>query len=77
MTLNRDEMIKHLTQGEVTIEFTKIDGSNRVMKATLQENVVPVTTGASRAKDTNLVVFDTEKNAWRTVVIDRIVKFSA
>lgn len=77
MTLNRDEMIKQLTQGEVTIEFTKVDGTNRVMKATLQESVVPVTTGTSRAKDTNLVVFDTEKTAWRTVVIDRITRFSA
>jgi len=39
--------------------------------------VVPETTGTSKAKDTNLVVFDTEKQGWRTVVLDRITKFSA
>lgn len=77
MTLNRNEMIEFLQKGEVTIEFTKLDGSDRVMKATLQEGVVPETTGTSKAKDTNLVVFDTEKQGWRTVVLDRITNFSA
>lgn len=75
--INRNEMIDFLQKGEVTIEFTKLDGTNRVMKATLQESIVPETTGASRAKDTNLVVYDTEVKGWRTVVLDRITKFSA
>lgn len=76
MTLNRDELITRLQKETVNIEFTKADGTNRVMNATLKESIVPETTGPSRAKDTNVIVFDTDIKQWRTVVVDRITKIS-
>ena len=77
MTFNRNELIERLQKETVNIEFTKVDGTSRVMNATLNETVVPETTGPSRAKDTNVVVFDTDIKQWRTIVLDRIIKINS
>ena len=71
----KDVYIKELQQGVRTIVFTKVDGTERTMKATLQESVVPATTGASTAPDSNLVVWDTDISAWRSVRINSIKTF--
>ena len=70
------DYIKELQQGVRTIVFTKVDGTERTMKATLQESVVPATTGTSTAPDGNLVVWDTEKSGWRSVRINSIKSFN-
>lgn len=70
------DYIKELQQGVRTIVFTKVDGTERTMKATLQESVVPASTGTSTAPDSNLVVWDTEKSGWRSVRINSIKSFS-
>ncbi len=75
MVLSRDEMMTKLRAGECTIEFVKLDGTDRVMKATLEEGVIPIVRH-STTKEENLVVFDTEKQGWRTVIIERIKNFS-
>ena len=77
MIINRDELLTMLREREVNIEFTKVDGTQRVMNATLHEAVIPETTGPSRSKDTNVVVFDTDIKQWRTVVLDRITKINS
>lgn len=74
--MSREDYVSALQTGVRTITFTKKDGTERVMKATLQEGVVPVVSGASRAPDTNLVVFDTENNGWRSVIIKNIKSFA-
>jgi len=45
------------------------------MKATLQESVVPASTGASTAPVFYLVAGATEKNGWRSVRINSIKSF--
>jgi hypothetical protein len=72
MEFNMTDIVKELQQRVVTITFDKLDGTERVMNATLQEDVIPEVTGESRATDSNLVVFDVDKNGWRTIVVDRI-----
>ena len=82
--IERAELVKMLTTGSVTLEFTKLDGTERVMQCTLAEGVVPPTkvtpdtvqTATNKAL-ANVVVYDTEKLGWRTVVLDRITKISA
>lgn len=66
------DIVKELQQRVVTITFDKLDGTERVMNATLQEDVIPEVTGKSRATEKNLVVFDVDKQGWRTIVVDRI-----
>jgi hypothetical protein len=71
----KDQYIQQLLTGTRTITFTKVDGNERVMNATLQESVVPATEGKRTAPVSNLVVFDTDKQEWRSVRIDSIKSF--
>ena len=64
--------VKGLLKSEiVTITFTKKDGTERVMKATLKEEFLPSDTEGSAANDTRkhsedaLAVWDTEVQGWR------------
>jgi hypothetical protein len=73
MEFNMTDIVKELQQRVVTITFDKLDGTERVMNATLQEDVVPETKGGkTKASEKNLVVFDVDKQGWRTIVVDRI-----
>ena len=72
-------------------EFTKADGTNRVMKCTLQKSIVPPSNdkdGFSRQKFRNrpenedvMIVWDVEAKEgagdWRSFRIDRIKSFKA
>jgi hypothetical protein len=71
----KDQYIQKLRTGTRTITFTKVDGTERVMNATLLESVVPATEGKRAIPASNLVVFDTDKQAWRSVRIDSIKSF--
>ena len=64
---------------EMTITFTKVDGSERVMKCTLETSKLPVIElkeGAKPRKETistkALRVYDLEKNEWRAFTIKNI-----
>lgn len=69
--------LKSLLQTEeVTILFTKKDGTEREMLCTLKENKIPQefsTKSENRAKSEDaLAVFDLEKNAWRSFRYDSV-----
>tara|TARA_A100001011_G_scaffold48660_1_gene46348 strand:- start:3045 stop:3272 length:228 start_codon:yes stop_codon:yes gene_type:complete len=74
--MTKNDIIAELQQGIKTIIFDKKDGTERVMKATLQESVVPATTGKSTAPDTNITVFDTEISQWRSIRVNSIKSFA-
>lgn len=76
--MSREDYVSALTKGVCTIVFNKKDGTERVMKATLDPKVVPPVTegGMRKAPVTNLVVFDTEKQGWRSVIISSIKSFA-
>lgn len=63
---------------DVTITFTKKDGTERVMKCTLLENLIPADKtpkGSTKAQPTeSLAVFDKEANDWRSFRFDSIKK---
>lgn len=62
--------------GPVSITFTKTDGSERVMKCTLEEGVVPVyekkTSRVKVKNDEMLSVWDLDKQAWRSFRFDSL-----
>ena len=68
-----------LKDSVVTVVFTKVDGSEREMKATLKEDLLPVveSTGTPKPErkksDEVLAVFDTEAEGWRSFRWDSIV----
>jgi hypothetical protein len=63
--------------GPATVTFTKADGTDRVMKCTLELDKLPKTVikeGAKPRKEstTSLRVFDLEKNEWRSFTIKKV-----
>lgn len=76
-TMNKFEVVADLVNNTRDILYRKKDGTERVVKATLQESIVPKTTGtnASAQKDTHVNVFDVEKQQWRSLILDNIIKF--
>ena len=70
-----------LRERDVTITFMKQDGSERVMKCTLQEGVVipyePTTDRKKEVNLDNLAVWDVEKDSWRSFKLDSIVSIEA
>lgn len=70
--LNRGDLITMLEAGNVIIDYTKLDGSNRVMTATLQEGVIPNVNSNSNEASDNIVIWLPEEKVWRTVKLDRI-----
>jgi hypothetical protein len=64
---------------EVTITFTKVDGTERIMKCTLEASKLPpvvIKEDAKPRKETTstkaLRVFDLEKQEWRSFTIKNI-----
>ena len=66
-----------LRNNTAQVTFTKKDGTERVMKCTLKEDVLPKVESkepsARKTNDANLAVFDVEANGWRSFTI-RTVK---
>lgn len=69
-----------LRSREAVVTFTKKDGTQRVMRCTLKEDLIPQqhrpktdNSTQRKANDTVIPVFDTEKEGWRSFTIDSIV----
>jgi hypothetical protein len=66
-----------LKNGVITVEFTKVDGTNRVMKCTLNSAYLPeVTQGLghimSEADSARFVVWDVEIQDWRAFRVENV-----
>jgi WYL_2, Sm-like SH3 beta-barrel fold len=76
----QDEIYSTLKSGIATVTFTKVDGSVRVMRCTLNENLLPEkyrnnetsTAGASKT----LRVYDVELNEWRSFRVESVTGVS-
>lgn len=62
--MNKTTLVNLLKEGTVNIKFTKVDGSTRIMNATLDVEGVEV--GAAPISGESLSVFDTGIDAWRS-----------
>ena len=74
----RDWLKSMLKSQEVTISFTKKDGTERKMLCTLSESKIPSekspkNTGKAKSEDA-LAVFDVEKQDWRSFRWDSVTK---
>lgn len=82
MKFFREEMLKCLREGKVNLTFTKVDGTDRVMNATLVEKYIPQDQrptshdNARKESDTAIRVFDVDLNSWRSFRVDSVKKFS-
>ena len=76
-----DELRKWLTgvlkEEVVTIKFTKKDGTDRVMKATLHDRLVANTNGTGKKENAGVIsVTDVELDKWRSIRLDSIKEIS-
>ena len=70
---SRKWLIGLLESSPVEVTFTKKDGTERIMKCTLQEEYLPETVGDDRKKnDDSLAVYDLDKEGWRSFRWDSI-----
>lgn len=69
-------LLSVLREGEVTVKFTKKDGSERSLLCTLNENKIPtekLPKGAVKQQNDEVVpVFDIENQGWRSFRWDSI-----
>lgn len=70
-----------LNQSEVNVTFTKKDGTERVMRCTLNPEVLPpatVTEGKEPRKksDTTMAVYDLDAKGWRSFTIKSIKRIA-
>ena len=72
----REWLTSLLREQEVTISFTKKDGTDRKMRCTLSENKIPSEKTPKNTKKTKsddaLPVFDVEKQDWRSFRWDSV-----
>jgi hypothetical protein len=76
MMITKEELSKKLQKKSLSITFTKVDGSERVMNCTLEEKFLPVVESKSTKKRLEnqgvISVFDLDKQAWRSIRLDSI-----
>ena len=76
--INKDTLKKQLHESVKTVTFTKADGSQRVMKCTLQASELPAidatkTVVARKTSDEALAVWDVDAKGWRSFRYDAII----
>jgi hypothetical protein len=86
MELNQDNMLAALREGECEVTFTKVNGDTRVMKCTLNMDLIP---SAKRPKGDDSLelregldhilkairVFDTVLEDWRSFKVETVKNF--
>lgn len=76
----RTTIMQGLRTGVVRVEFTKVDGTNRVMVCSLNSKYLPETDkvkGFTETEQKNAIaVFDLEKNKWRSFRFSSVKGFT-
>ena len=71
----RETLVNGLKKDVLTINFTKVNGEERVMNCTLNETLLPEAITSDSEKKENLdviAVWDTDKDAWRSFRVDSV-----
>jgi hypothetical protein len=81
MTIETVEQLKTiLTESNVRVEFTKLDGTHRSMLCTKNSTVIPAaampTGNNKKPNNTVISVYDLEKAAWRSIKVDNILSWA-
>lgn len=67
-----DELKDLLREKEVLVKFTKKDGSERLMRCTLQADAIPAVYGSTPSPHNHLItVFDLDNQGWRNINLSK------
>ena len=78
--MNQIELIEDLQKKILRITFTKVDGTTRVMKCTLNRSLTEYTSPVSKAfkeraqNEEVIPVWDVENSAWRSFRLANVTK---
>lgn len=80
MVFTKQNISSMLRDSVVTVTFTKLDGSERIMKCTLMSEYVPANVNSASnqvllqesGNDNNISVWDVEANGWRSFRISSV-----
>ena len=72
--MKASELIDKLNSGQLTIEFTKVDGSHRVMKCTRDMTIIPQEhhPKTTQTSESSIRVFDLEAQGWRSFIFENV-----
>ncbi len=71
--MTREDLVNLLQTTVATITFTKVDGTERVMKCTLIPDFLPALKGSNNARNQSVLpVWDVEKEAWRSFKLESV-----
>ena len=73
-----NDLIASLNRGVVTVKFTKEDGSIRVMRCTLVDELMPPPDPDKKRKSisrSTVVVWDLDKVAWRSFNYESVIEW--
>lgn len=84
MIFTKETIASMLRDSVVTVTFTKVDGSERVMKCTLMSEYVPANANSASnqvllqesGNDNNISVWDVEVNGWRSFRVSSVKSVS-
>lgn len=70
----RDTLVEGLKRNVLTVNFTKVNGDERVMNCTLHESMLPESTGNTEKKENPdvIAVWDIDNNGWRSFRVDSV-----
>jgi len=81
--MNRDDILKQLREGVITVTFTKLNGDEREMDCTLNMDIIPnsahpKTDGNVRegvdATVNAIKCYDVNAKGWRSFLFDKVKK---
>lgn len=81
--MTRDDILKQLREGVITVTFTKVNGDEREMDCTLNMDIIP--TSAHPKSDGNvregvdatinaIKCYDVNAQGWRSFLFDKVKK---
>ena len=83
MQYKQETIIEELHKGVCTVQFTKVDGTQRTMHCTLNPSYAPTMPQQlqeapnSVPNPDSMAVWDTDADAWRSFRIDSILEFNS
>ena len=77
---NANQMKRALIDGTIVVKFKKVDGSERVMKCTLNTEIIPEyilesVKNVKPKKEGVMSVWDVEKEQWRSFRTDNVIEW--
>ena len=77
-----NDILQKLRTGETTVRFTKVDGSERTMRCTLQEGKIPADKRPKNAEPQTgstagsaIRAFDLDKGEWRSFRVTSVISY--